>query len=118
MESLILEFCEFIANKDNPQSENKTIISQEIERAIRNITELKIINKTIYDGERRNNLRTDLAKELFEVSKEELKEELRLESLKNTALNNQGQRVSNPIDKRTCLSSNQVGNKVAQSELG
>lgn len=30
----------------------------------------------------------------------------------------QGQRVSNPIDKRTCLISNQVGNKVALSELG
>jgi hypothetical protein len=30
----------------------------------------------------------------------------------------QGQRVSNPIDKRTYLISNQVGNKVALSGLG
>ncbi|MBD2340755.1 FRG domain-containing protein [Calothrix sp. FACHB-156] len=30
----------------------------------------------------------------------------------------QGQRVSNPIDNRTCLISNQIGNKVALSELG
>jgi hypothetical protein len=78
MENLIFDFCDSIANKDNPQSEQKIIISQEIERAIRNITELKISYKSSPP--------IDKAKEVFDESKDELKEELRLEFLKKTAL--------------------------------
>ncbi|ALF52134.1 hypothetical protein ACX27_03555 [Nostoc piscinale CENA21] len=80
MENLIFEFCDFIANKDNLHSENKTIISQEIERAIRNITEIKITSKTVYDGDNKSISRTDLGKVLFD--------ELGLEGLKKIALNN------------------------------
>ncbi|MHC5770313.1 MAG: hypothetical protein ACYTXI_32830 [Nostoc sp.] len=80
IENLIFEFCDSIANKDNPQSEQKIIISQEIERAIRNITELKITSKTVYDGDKKNILRIDQAKELLD--------ELGVEVLKKTALNN------------------------------
>ncbi|MBD2486818.1 hypothetical protein [Aulosira sp. FACHB-615] len=80
MENLIFEFCDFIANKDNLHSENKTIISQEIERAIRNITEIKITSKTVYDGDNKSISRTDLGKLLFD--------ELGLEGLKKIALNN------------------------------
>lgn len=80
MENLIFEFCDSIASKDNPHSDQKIIISQEIERAIRNITELRITSKTVSDGDRKNISRTDIAKELFEESG--------LEGLKKIALNN------------------------------
>ncbi|MEH2359862.1 hypothetical protein [Nostoc sp.] len=80
MESLIFDFCDSIANRDNTQSEEKIIISEEMERVIRNITELKITSKTVDDGEKKNILRTDQAKELLNESGVEL--------LKNTALNN------------------------------
>ncbi|MEH2038165.1 hypothetical protein [Nostoc sp.] len=80
MENLIFEFCDSIANKDNIQSEDKIIISGEIERAIRNVTELKITNKTVYDGDKKNIVRTDKAKELLDNSGVEL--------LKKTAFNN------------------------------
>ncbi|MHC5772778.1 hypothetical protein [Nostoc sp.] len=80
MENLIFDFCDSIANRDNTQSEEKIIISEEIERAIRNITELKITSKTVSDGDKKNTLRTDQAKELFDKSGVEL--------LKKTALNN------------------------------
>ncbi|HYW18564.1 MAG TPA: hypothetical protein VE956_04480 [Nodularia sp. (in: cyanobacteria)] len=80
MENLIFEFCDSIVNKDNPQSESKIIISQEIERAIRNVTELKIISKSVNDGDTTKPSRIDTAKELFEESGEDV--------LKKTALNN------------------------------
>lgn len=83
MENLIFDFCDSIANsanRDNTQSEEKIIISEEIERAIRNVTELKITSKTVSDGEKKNTLRTDQAKELLDKSGVEL--------LKKTALNN------------------------------
>ncbi|MDF5739570.1 MULTISPECIES: hypothetical protein [unclassified Nostoc] len=80
MENLIFDFCDSIANRDNTQLEDKIIISQEIERVIRNITELKITAKTVDDGDKKNILRTDQAKELLNESGVEL--------LKNTALNN------------------------------
>ena len=80
MENLIFEFCDSIANKDNPQSEEKIMISEEIERAIRNVTELKMTSQTVYDGEGKNIVRTDKAKELFDKSGVEL--------LKKTALKN------------------------------
>ncbi|MEH2338821.1 hypothetical protein [Nostoc sp.] len=86
MENLIFEFCDSIANKDNPQAEQKIIISQEIERAIRNVTELKISYKSVSDGEKKINFKIDKTKELFDESKEELNEELRLEFLKKNAL--------------------------------
>ncbi|MEH2397547.1 hypothetical protein [Nostoc sp.] len=80
MENLIFDFCDSIANRDNTQSEEKIIISQEIERVIRNITELKITSKTVYNGDKKDILRTDTAKELLN--------ELGVELLKKTALNN------------------------------
>ncbi|MEH2297363.1 hypothetical protein [Nostoc sp.] len=83
MENLIFDFCDSIANsanRDNTQSEEKIIISEEIERAIRNITELKITSKTVSDGDKKNTLRTDQAKELLDKSGVEL--------LKKTASNN------------------------------
>ncbi|MBO1067529.1 MULTISPECIES: hypothetical protein [Nostocales] len=88
MENLIYEFCDSIASKDNIHSEEKIIISEEIQRAIRNVTELKINNRTVYEGDKKTIIRNDKAKELFEQSKEELNEELRLEMLKKTALDN------------------------------
>lgn len=80
MENLIFEFCESIAGKDNANPEQKVIISQEIERAIRNITELKITSKTVYDDKKKNIIRTDSAQVLFQ--------ELGLEGLRKIALDN------------------------------
>lgn len=81
MENLIFDFCDSITNRNNPQSEQKIIISQEIERAIRNITELRIITKTVPDGDKTKIIRIDKAKELFEESDSE-------DVLRKTALNN------------------------------
>ncbi|MEH2319695.1 hypothetical protein [Nostoc sp.] len=80
MENLIFEFCDSIVNRDNSQSEDKIIISEEIERVIRNITELKITSKKVDDGGKNNILRTDIAKELFNQSG--------VDFLKKTALSN------------------------------
>ncbi|MEH2241504.1 hypothetical protein [Nostoc sp.] len=80
MENLIFDFCDSLANRDNTQSEEKIIISQEIERVIRNITELKITSKTVDDGDKKNILITDQAKELLNESG--------VDFLKKTALNN------------------------------
>ncbi|MEH2277412.1 MAG: hypothetical protein V7K40_22150 [Nostoc sp.] len=80
MENLIFDFCDSLVNRDNTQSEDKIIISQEIERVIRNITELKITSKTIDDGDKKNILRNDKAKELLNESG--------VDFLKKTALNN------------------------------
>ncbi|MEH2080691.1 MAG: hypothetical protein V7K89_12015 [Nostoc sp.] len=80
MENLIFEFCESIANKDNPQPDRNITISKEIERAIRNVTEMKLRSKTINDGERKKTEIIDPAKEHFQ--------ELGLEELKKVALNN------------------------------
>ncbi|MEH1838183.1 MAG: hypothetical protein V7L20_05345 [Nostoc sp.] len=76
MENLIFEFCDYIADKDNTQADKKIIISTEIERAIRNITEMKLRYPTI------NNeiTKVDLAKEEFD--------KLGLEKFKKLALNN------------------------------
>ncbi|MDJ0736212.1 MAG: hypothetical protein QNJ47_19475 [Nostocaceae cyanobacterium] len=65
MESLIFEFCESIANKDSFDSERQVMISAEIERAIRNITGFKITSQTVFDGDKKNIIRTDPAKVLF-----------------------------------------------------
>jgi len=80
MQNLIFEFCESIAGKDNANPEQKVIISQEIERAIRNITELKITSKTVYDDNKKNIIRTDSAQVLFQESG--------LERLRKIALDN------------------------------
>ncbi|WP_257236263.1 hypothetical protein [Nostoc sp. 'Peltigera malacea cyanobiont' DB3992] len=47
MENLIFEFCDYIADKDNANPDKRIIISQEIERAIRNVTEMKLRYPTI-----------------------------------------------------------------------
>ncbi|MDZ8092286.1 MAG: hypothetical protein RMZ42_10120 [Nostoc sp. DedQUE05] len=80
MENLIFEFCDSIASKDDTQSEQKIIISEEIERAIRNVIELKKINKSVPDAEKNKTIRIDQAKELFNESG--------MEVLKKTALSN------------------------------
>lgn len=52
MENLIFEFCDYIANKENTQVEQRIIISEEIQRAIRNVIELKKVTKSVTDGEK------------------------------------------------------------------
>jgi hypothetical protein len=80
MENLILEFCEYIANKDNPQIELRITISKEIDRAIRNIIEMKIVSKTVNDGDKKRTELIDQAKVKFE--------ELGLDGFRKLALNN------------------------------
>lgn len=80
MENLIFEFCDLIGNENNTNSESKPIISQEIERAIRNIVNLKKVNESVIDGDSTRVTRVDRARELFENSGEDV--------LKKTALNN------------------------------
>ncbi|MEH1967523.1 hypothetical protein [Nostoc sp.] len=76
MENIIFEFCDYISDKDNANPDKKIIISQEIERAIRNVTEMKLRYPTI------NNevTKIDLAKEEFD--------KLGLDEFKKLALNN------------------------------
>ncbi|MDF5708583.1 MAG: hypothetical protein PUP90_13075 [Nostoc sp. S4] len=92
MENLIFEFCDYIASKNDTQSEQKIIISEEIERAIRNVIELKQIKKSVPDGEKNKTIRIDKAKELFDESG--------IEVLKKTALNNANleSRISTKIE--------------------
>ncbi|MBD2416567.1 hypothetical protein H6G54_02340 [Anabaena cylindrica FACHB-243] len=80
MESLIFEFCDYIANKDNPQTDLKITISKEIERAVRNIIELKIISKIVTDSDKKRTELIDQAKVKFE--------ELGLDGFRKFALNN------------------------------
>jgi hypothetical protein len=80
MENLIFDFCDSVANTDDFESEQKVMISQEIEKAIRNITELKISFKSVLDGDKKKSQKIDKAEELFG--------ELGLEGLRKTALNN------------------------------
>ncbi len=80
MESLVFEFCDSITNENNPNSESKPIISQEIERAIRNITDLKIVHKSVTEDDKTRSIPIDRAKKLFEEFGEDV--------LRKTALNN------------------------------
>ncbi|MBD2341702.1 hypothetical protein H6G64_32705 [Calothrix sp. FACHB-156] len=68
MENIIFEFCDYIANKENPQVEQRIIISEEIQRAIRNVIELKKVTKSVTDGEKSKTITFDKAKELFDES--------------------------------------------------
>lgn len=79
MENLIFDFCESITNKNTPSSEPKAIISQEIERAIRNMIDLKKVYQSTVDGDK-TRTPVDKAKELFDDFGED--------ALKKTALNN------------------------------
>ncbi|RCJ25309.1 hypothetical protein A6S26_16095 [Nostoc sp. ATCC 43529] len=81
MENLIFEFCDYIADKykDNPQADQKIIISKEVERAIRNITEMKSRYQTISEGDKKKT-EIDVAQEEFE--------KLGLDEFKKLALNN------------------------------
>ncbi|MEH2110482.1 hypothetical protein [Nostoc sp.] len=88
MENIISEFCEYIASKEDTQSDQKIIISEEIERAIRNVIKLKKVNKSVTDGDNNKTIRIDKAKELLEESG--------IEVLKKTALNNAN------LESRTC----------------
>ncbi|OYD95540.1 hypothetical protein CDG76_11355 [Nostoc sp. 'Peltigera membranacea cyanobiont' 210A] len=66
MENLIFEFCEYIADKNNTQADQKTIISTEVERAIRNIIKMNFYNKKI-DGVKNKTKRIDTAKEKLDL---------------------------------------------------
>ncbi|MDZ8185144.1 MAG: hypothetical protein RMX96_09855 [Nostoc sp. ChiSLP02] len=79
MENLIFDFCESIANKDNPNPDQKIIISKEVERAIRNIIEMKSRYQTISEGDKKKT-EIDVAQEEFE--------KLGLDEFKKLALNN------------------------------
>ncbi|MEH1923449.1 hypothetical protein [Nostoc sp.] len=96
MENIIIEFCEYIANKDNPQPDQRVIISKEIERAIRNIIGMKLRYKTIYVDKKKKSETIDPAKEEFDKlvldESEKLEpvedlDKLRLDELKKVALN-------------------------------
>ena len=80
MENIISEFCEYIANKDNPKIEQRIIISKEVERAIRNVIEMKSRSKTIYVSNKPKKETIDPAKEKFD--------KLGLDELKKLAFNN------------------------------
>ncbi|WP_045871710.1 hypothetical protein [Tolypothrix sp. PCC 7601] len=80
MENLIFEFCDYIANKENTQVEQRIIISEEIQRAIRNVIELKKVTKSVTDGEKSKTITFDKAKELFDESG--------IDVLKKTAVDN------------------------------
>lgn len=92
MENLIFDFCESITNKNTLSSEPKAIISQEIERAIRNMIDLRKVNQSIIDGDRTRAILVDKAKELFDEAGEDV--------LKKTALNNANieSRITTKID--------------------
>ncbi|MFN6540967.1 MAG: hypothetical protein RM021_032130 [Nostoc sp. EkiNYC01] len=79
MENLIFDFCESIANKDNPNPDQKIIISKEVERAIRNIIEMKSRYQTISEGDKKK-IEIDVAQEEFD--------KLGLDEFKKLALNN------------------------------
>ncbi|WP_335074628.1 hypothetical protein [Nostoc sp.] len=80
MENIISEFCEYIAKKDNPKTEQRIIISKEVERAIRNVIEMKSRSKTIYVSNKPKKETIDAAKEKFD--------KLGLDELKKLAFNN------------------------------
>jgi len=79
MENLIFDFCESIANKDNPNPDKRIIISKEVERAIRNIIEMKSRYQTISEDDRKK-IEIDVAQEEFD--------KLGLDEFKKLALNN------------------------------
>lgn len=80
MKSMILEFCESLSDKENITGEPKVMFSKEIETAIRNVTDLNRIYRTITEGEQKQSIKIDKAKEELERSG--------LEGLKEVALQN------------------------------
>ncbi len=70
MENLIIDFCDFIYEKINPDTENapqtgKNLISIEVDRALRNITNLKNVAREV------TNENGKKAKKVFDDAKEE-----------------------------------------------
>ncbi|MCC5667379.1 hypothetical protein LC653_26735 [Nostoc sp. CHAB 5784] len=92
MENLIFEFCDYIADKDDIQADQKIIISTEIGRAIRNIIKMNYHNKTNYDGVRNRAKRIDTAKENLDL--------FGFDEFKKLALNNANleSRTTNKIE--------------------
>jgi hypothetical protein len=80
MEKIIIEFCESLSDTENIQGEQKVMISKEIATAIRNIIDLNIVSRTITEGDKKQPLRIDKAKEKLESSG--------LEGLKELAFRN------------------------------
>jgi hypothetical protein len=89
MESLINEFCGSFSDGDEPSAEEA--ISEEIKRAVRNITNYRIETKTFTDGDRKQ-VRVDTAKEALK--------ELGLDGFKQKAIENSGleRRVDTKIE--------------------
>ena len=80
IKSMILELCDSLSEQENIQGEQKQMISKELDTAIRNIINLQKISKTVTDGNKKQTVRIDKAKEAFET--------LGLEGLKELALLN------------------------------
>ncbi|URD48491.1 hypothetical protein [Chroococcidiopsis sp. CCNUC1] len=92
MESMIVEFCESLADSEDMQGEPKVMISKEIETAIRNVIDLNKVSETTTEGDKRQTLRIDRAKEELEKSG--------IDGLKDIALRNADlkNRVSTKIE--------------------
>lgn len=92
MESMIVEFCESLADSEHMQGEPKVMISKEIETAIRNVIDLNKVSETTTEGDRRQILKIDRAKEELEKSG--------IDGLKDIALGNANlkNRVSTKIE--------------------
>lgn len=92
MESMIIEFCESLADSENMQGEPKVMISKEIETAIRNVIDLNKTSRTVTDGDKKQTIRIDKAKEELDKSG--------IDALKDIALRNADleNRVSTKIE--------------------
>jgi hypothetical protein len=92
MESMIIDFCESLAESENVLGEAKVMISKEIENAIRNIIALNKTTRSVPDGDKKQTIRIDRAKEEYEKSG--------LDGLKDIALRNANleSRVSTRIE--------------------
>lgn len=80
MKSMILEFCESLSDKENITGEPKVMFSKEIETAIRNVTDLNRVYRTITEGDQKQSIKIDKAKDELERSG--------IEGLKEVALQN------------------------------
>jgi hypothetical protein len=92
MESMIIDFCESFTDSENIQGETKVMISKEIQTAIRNVTGLTRGYKTVIDGDKKQNILIDKAKEEFDNSGIKVLKDI---ALRNADLKN---RVSTKIE--------------------
>jgi hypothetical protein len=92
MEAMIIDFCESLADSESMQGEPKVMISKEIETAIRNVIQLNKISRTVTNGDKKQTIRIDKAKEELEKSG--------IDTLKDIALRNANleSRVSTKVE--------------------